>query len=136
MKYKVRSTELKVGDEVFVEANRKGTVTSMTGVPSNRAHVKSPDGNVDRDVAVNTDGYWNDNNGGYLLKENAVPPKFIVVYDQPSRRDPTELFATLPEVKERVEELIKKNLAIPDSIRVYTIAKIESVGYKITFKEE
>ena len=142
MKSRIRKEQLKEGDEVFVEGNGKRIVRSISS-DGKTAKVRYPDGseyaasNYDRTIGLSSiatnNAFWFNGNGTYLLREMGVP-SFILIYDRPQSTDPVEYFATLPEVKERIDELLKTNQAIPATIRVVTVAKVESVDYKIVLK--
>jgi hypothetical protein len=139
MKSKIRKGELKVDDVVFIEGNAKRIVRSI--LPDGKvAKLRYPDGseyvstNYDRTIGLSSSGTeWLNGNGDYLLRESGIP-NYILVYDRPQNKDPIEYFATMPEVKERIDELLKTNQAIATSIRIITVAKVESIDFKITLK--
>jgi len=69
---------------------------------------------------------------GKEKKEKTV--KYLLKYDQYDE-DPIEEFATLDEVKERVEELIEgDNGTILSSVKVYEVKSIAKVETQIVFK--
>lgn len=57
--------------------------------------------------------------------EKSAPPKFLLRYDRES--DPVEEFATLPEVRTRVKELLSDRSVKRDSFKVYEIKNVLKV---------
>jgi hypothetical protein len=129
MKQIVRAKDLKIGDEVYVDTVNRATVTVLSG---RCAHVKSDNGNIDRNIGVTAGELWDDGNRGNLLREITAMPKYILIYDKPSKQDPTEFYTTKEDLDARLTELLSNNLIIPNSVRIYTVSKEQTIKYSIT----
>ena len=88
---------------------------------------------------------WSDGIYGYLPKEELKlisskkmakdkTIKYILKYDLQDEEDPYESFATLDEVKKRIEELIAEGEGIiMSSIRVYEVKSVAKVETQVVF---
>lgn len=131
MKTKIKKEDLKVGDEIYtgVRGDRKRKVSSISlGGQSADCSGWS--------IVVRQDGFWGaDGATGYATKEDGIPAKFLITYDLLSSGDPVEYAGNLTQVSEIIETLLNNKDVVKDSIRVYTVSKVQKVGYKIILKE-
>jgi len=133
MKQKITKEELKVGDEIYTGTrnDRKRKVTSIN------MNLPTPEAMCDGwSIVLRADGFWGaDGSSGFAMKEDGLEPKYLITYDLISSGDPVKYAGNMAQVITLIEALLNNKDVVRDSIRVYTISKIQKVGFKVTLKD-
>lgn len=133
MKFKIGDRVKIIRDFGWLRAGQKGRVVSLDdGVEWENANGR---GHKCGGKCPNNNGYYVPPGDLELLKPMRKI-NYILSYDTP-QRDPIEYFEKLSEVEARIDELIRQNGALLDTIQVFEVKAVGKVrGIKIDIKFE